>query len=498
MKGELRLVDELSPFSDNEFEVGTSLYGFKLNIYVDDTKTLEKQLKNKETFYKEMDAQEAGYRAMDFNDKEVYEEINYMRKHFDTIMDSVEFIKLSFEKTNEKEYITKNPIIKTKKIVLDIRLKLTETDRMVKLLEEYRDIKDIVYIYLDGNMGYVSLNDAYKTMLSIQEQAEKIKKLNLSPMETIMYVYDQVRYRTYASEEKGESYLQSRDLSNVLFGDKIVCVGYSRIFASLLKCLGITVYMVGLLNKAGNDGHERNSIYVKDDKYGIDGFYYFDATWASRDESTNNNYLYNYQFFAKTKSYMDKFKKYVEERIPIYSENMFDDAIKAIENKDTRLAIQYINSLNAMSIRILGYEFMPYEYVIIPNGVEILDIAELKGKFERIYKKFNTEIPGDVMLRVFNNVRKIEYYQNSELYPYTLSDIYATMKRSDWKLPENEKTNAAILLACIFGESESEARKEEFKIFCKDNEITDDVTGVRLTKVLQLVRDKKIIDTKNN
>ena len=58
MKGELCLVDELGPFNNNEFEVGTSLYGFALNIYIDDTKTLEKQLKNKETFYKEMDAQD--------------------------------------------------------------------------------------------------------------------------------------------------------------------------------------------------------------------------------------------------------------------------------------------------------------------------------------------------------------------------------------------------------------------------------------------------------
>ncbi|UKI57555.1 MAG: hypothetical protein L6V81_09640 [Clostridium sp.] len=75
-----------------------------------------------------------------------------------------------------------------------------------------------------------------KTIDAIDEIVKKqLEKHNLSTLEEIMYAYDLVREKVYTRELDTESDRISRDLSSVLFGDKIVCAGYVAIFNSVLK-----------------------------------------------------------------------------------------------------------------------------------------------------------------------------------------------------------------------------------------------------------------------
>ena len=52
-----------------------------------------------------------------------------------------------------------------------------------------------------------------------------------------MYVYDLIRERVYTAENPEEEYFVSRDITSVLLGDKIVCVGFSNLFAAIIENL---------------------------------------------------------------------------------------------------------------------------------------------------------------------------------------------------------------------------------------------------------------------
>ncbi len=494
MKGELILVDNV--FSEeNEFEMGVSAQDFGLNIYVDDEDTLEKQLKNRKSFDYCMNAI-AEYQALtgDVNE-EILKEIDYISEHFDNLLDSVEFIKLSFDELDNMEFIKKNPLVLSKKIALRERLDITDYDKLMGLMNEYKEIADKVYVSLNGNANYVSLLNCYKTMNEIKKQADEIKKLGLSPMETIMYVYDQVRNRVYTFENEDESCFKSRDLSEVMFGDKIVCAGYANLFSGLFHYIGIDNLVVQLMDKNNPKiGHARNVIYVKDDKYGIDGVYYFDSTWDSKRKNETDEYLYRYKYFAKTRKFIDDDKHYdLEDSLcPMYSVDMDKKIKKIIQDGEYDKLNRYYKSLNYMS-RLVTHTSLIDPRTLIPGLLWYgkFDKDELLTKFEEVFSKFNKEIPAETILKVFNNVRKIEYYQNPEYYPYSLEDMYKTCIRSNWQFADKYLDARAKIMQKVFGEEAKIDQIDNFKNYGHESGLFKEIEQVRLTKVLKFVCDKK-------
>ena len=228
MKGELVLVDEIS-YDLEEFSMFPCFGPFALAIYVDEEKTLESQLKNRSRFNECIAfAREC---QVDFDEisEKAEAEIKYVEEIFDNLLDEVEYIKIMFENTNVKEYVQNNPILLTKKIVLDETININDIEMIEEFVRDYEDVIDKIYVSLEGNNDYVSLQDCYKTIKEVQKNAEKSAVLNLSPIETIMYIYDEVRNRIYKEEKEDESTTKSRDLTKVLFGDKIVCAGFAPI-----------------------------------------------------------------------------------------------------------------------------------------------------------------------------------------------------------------------------------------------------------------------------
>lgn len=497
MKGELVLVDNV--FSEeNEFELSTSAQDFFLNIYVDEENTFEKQIKNKKAFNYCMEALEDFWSIDGEANEDQMKEKQYITEHFDNLMDSVEFIRLSFEELDNVEFIKNNPLVLTKKVALSEMLDITDYDKLMELMNKYNDIADKIYVSLTGNTNYVSLLDCYKTMSAIKQQSDDIKQLGLSPMETIMYVYDQVRNRVYTFENEGESCFKSRDLSEVMFGDKIVCAGYANVFHVLLHYIGIENLVV-LLTERNNpkSGHARNVVYVKDDKYDIDGVYYFDPTWNSKRKNETNEYLYRYTYFAKTRKFMDDDKNYdLEDSFcPMYSIDM-DKKIKRIidEVKFERL-MPYTKSLNYMSGLVTHSSIInPMHVLPMAPMYGQFDTAEFLKKFEEVFSKFNKEIPAETMLKIFSNVRKVEYYQNPEWYPYSLEDMYKTCIRSNWQFADKHLDARAKMLQRVFGEKVELDEVDNFKNYGHESGLFKEVEQVRLAKVLRLVCDKK----KNN
>ena len=475
MKGELRLVDEIE-LGEEEFSICASLSDFTLAVYVDKEKTLEKQLNNRTSFDRCMSISKRLSKELGFIDEEEEKQIKYIEDNFDNILDSVEYIRLAFENTSPKEFIKNNPIVLTKKIVINESLSITDYDKLLRLMEEYKDIADKVYVNLKGDLQHVSLMDCYKTMNLIREQAKQIASLGLSPMETVMYVYDQVRNRVYKNENSDEAHYKSRDLASVMLGDKIVCVGYSNIFNALLEYLGINNQVVSLdpCDSSSDDkGHARNIVYVKDPKYNIDGVYYFDTTWDSKKTENDNSYLYSYKYFAKTKNAMDKIDQgSLEDKfMPLYSESLYEEVKVLMEESNYYKLLHYL-----VTIRHMAY--LVGEKALICSEEELLtgkiDKKAFLAKLKKVISKFNKEIPAETMIELLNNVRKVEYHEDPEWYPYSVNDIYIAFVKSNWKFEGCHDANERLLLA-IFGEELYEKHpktlQEQFVDYAKETDL---------------------------
>lgn len=499
MKGELVLTDLIED-ELFEYELNPSFHDFSLSIYVDENNPLEKQLTKKEKFMECIKYMKSiGDDEISFYDSEE-KEIEFIYNNLSNILDSVEYIKLCFLETKVKEYISKNPKLLTKKIVLNETLEITDYDKLMQIMNEYKDIVDKVYVSMVDNSNYVSLKTCYRTISVIIEQADEIKKLNLSPMETIMYVYDQVRNRVYTHEEKDESLYKSRDLSEVMFGDKIVCAGYANIFHALLSYLGIKSSVVRLIDK--NDktrrtGHARNIVYVQDSKYDIDGIYYFDPTWDSKRKNENNEFLYHYNNFAKTRREVDsdKIHNYEDTYFTTYYSNIYERVEKKVKNGDFEGLMQYFKTINHMSCLING-EILIRVLDIVHNSPTYgcFDKELFLKKFKDVSDKFKKELSAETLIKLLNNVRKIEYYKDPEFYPYSIDDIYKTYMLSNWEFSSDFIDSGTQLLLTIFGkEIDFELDPtEKFIKYGNETKLFEDINKVRLTKTLQRTLSKKI------
>ena len=419
--------------------------------------------------------------------------INYIYSHFDDLLEESEYVVLPFLDEDNLEYIKENPFLQNKKIVLDEMVDMTDFDRVIELMDIYKDIKDKIYITVDGNSEYTKLTDCYKTIEEIRKTAESIKELNLSPMETIMYTYDIVRNREYNEEDENENYTKSRDLTEVMFGDKIVCLGFANYFNAILNCIGIKSNVVILGDSSGQRGHARSVIYVKDSKYNIDGVYYFDPTFDSK-KNDNNDYLYTYKFFAKTRNYMDKINDkhhLTDELSKDYSDDIFVKTENIVSSSKYSELLPFYRTVNYMG-NIVGEKMLLLSTTLHQNTPWYgnFNTKEFLDKFEDVCDKFNRPLPAETMLELFNNVRKIEFYQNPEWFPYDVNTIYRVYMNSDWKYNNSRVSDEEKLYMTLFG-SERELRKKEFISNMYEADVLKDIAGVRMAKVLQKVVQKK-------
>ncbi len=138
-------------------------------------------------------------------------------------------------------------------------------------------------------------SEVEKTINTINESANNIKQLHLSPLETLLNAYISVTKRKYKFEKNDENFAISRSVVGVSNNDAIVCSGYVELLSSLINKIddgNVKVFRNNVLIEQDNKiiaGHTNLIAYVKDDKYKIDGYYYLDPTWDYQRE--NDNYL---------------------------------------------------------------------------------------------------------------------------------------------------------------------------------------------------------------
>lgn len=499
MKGILLLTNELI-FDCKMCECAVTCYDFGLCLYIDDEYTLEKQLKNQNLI---IDGLKDGIKTSLFGkNNDCADRYKKLIANIDNFYNYVEYIVFTYD-VDIIKFINDNPIVKNKKIILPGNIKITDYDKVKDLLNKYDKYKDNIYVSMSNNRTYVRLSDCFTSISMIKNQGDEILSLNLSPMETIMYTYDIVRNRVYKDENEDDDKYISRDLNSILTGDKIVCAGFANYFSALLHYTGIKCYKTGttLKDDPNESGHERNVIYVKDDKYNIDGVYYFDTTWDSKRKNETNQFLNRYRFFAKTRKEIIELENdsYIHDDSPYFSDNLIEETKTSLEKNDIdSLAYKYMKTVNFMSRVVYGK-------LLIDLGDLYRKLLNSKSKTEYnnriisnlkiINDKFNKPIPAETYIKLLNNVRKIEYYKDSDFYPYTLDDLYRIYLNSNWKFSKNYYSDQERLLLAIFGKIKDEDRndkREDFINYAHLEDINRDIKEVRLTKVLQKTYAKKI------
>ena len=115
----------------------------------------------------------------------------------------------------------------------------------------------------------------------------KICHLNrLTPLEALLWCYITATKRSYNAESEDEGPGMSRSIYGVLTSNRIVCVGYVELIISYLtsyyKNYANTILTFSNRTKSntnkGIEGHRSLMVYIKDSKYGIDGYYLLDPT----------------------------------------------------------------------------------------------------------------------------------------------------------------------------------------------------------------------------
>lgn len=278
-------------------------------------------------------------------------------------------------------------------------------------LTEYKDIlnkyflsdmnrSDISFYYQENNKP-ISMIELYNTSIMVDNIVSKVRSTNLSPIESIMYIYDNIKKRIYKKDE--EDYHNSSDVNLVLTGDAIVCSGYSNVFNAILRCIGISA--MPLISTTAN--HQRSIIYIRDDKYNIDGVYVFDPTWDRKRDSRDNNYINKYNYFAmllslSNRSAPDDFSKALS--------LSFDDIMKCNEDIVNDESIKTMDMVNKIFEFIMNRSFTTIESESFNglSGNKIID--KLSEAHAFVLSKFDTcFLDEKVFARILYNTRKAQF-----------------------------------------------------------------------------------------
>lgn len=423
-----------------------------------------------------------------------------LKENISDVFDNIEMITIDFKNTNVKEFLDNNPMLLEKKICLGEEYTIKDFKKIVVLLKEIKGYEKNIYIKMDNHSKPVCIQEIYDIVIkNIETTANYIMSLNLSPMETIMFTYDIVKNRVYKHEQEFEGMEESRDLKNVLSGDKIVCEGFANHFDALLSYMGFNTTFITLVIENSSVGHIRNMVYVVDQKYGIDGVYSFDSTWDSKEEN-NDNCFYKYLWFAKTRKEIEILEnnKYTYRVNDLYDKDLVE-MLKKIRNADSPLAVKdiltaCISNVNFMSRLIYGDNLVSIEKLHLNPYKKYTDL-----EFENILlivkemqEKFNKPIYANTYLEVLRNVRKVQYYINPDSCIYDINEMYKAYIESQWKFKDTVLSDTERLMLAIFGEEPKEkSKRDNFITNMNKTNICRDIEGTKLAKVLSLYLNSK-------
>ncbi len=206
------------------------------------------------------------------------------------IMSQIENINIIIKKL-KKSGIDKNEIVIS---FLHDKSYKTNSNESCKVLYELEQHFSGYKIGIESGDVTWSSEQIVNANKKLDKIVEDIKSKNLSKLEQLFLSYSIITQKIYKEASNNESLYTSREVYGILNSDKIVCVGYVELLKEIMARLGIENDIkifsnkVKLPGKTKTEYHENCIIYIKDDKYGLDGYYYCDPTWDSKREGDTN------------------------------------------------------------------------------------------------------------------------------------------------------------------------------------------------------------------
>lgn len=382
----------------------------------------------------------------------------------------------------------KNNIEKCLKTIENLNQEEIELEAFSISLSEYKEIlskydldkldNKNIKIYYQKNNSAITIKELYKLSLDIDKIVKEIKKYNLSPLEQVMYVYDEVKKREY---KDCEDKLLSRDLDKVINGTNIVCVGYSNMFNAVLKSLNINA--TALISDKKH--HQRSLIYLKDDKYKIDGLYVFDPTWDSK---KNDQYIDNYKYFGLT---LEEAERTAPTEL-YQNTNLSFEQIKKIYMFDidtyNREDIEKLNDIELLfNFAGVSKEYKEFHEIMkMYKFSSAEDRLKAKNIYNNFLVKYNApKLSEKTLFEALLTTRIIEYYKDITK-EINVEDIKEAIIFSRSHRKANNETCDAYtrLLLALFGDDSVEDSLEQFEK--QNNEsIKRRVLIIRLLKTLR-------------
>ena len=172
----------------------------------------------------------------------------------------------------------------------------------VRFLDKYTE---------DEEVSLKEISEMYQYILNI---AQKIKSKNYTQLESIYYIYSELKKKKYNEEGKDESYHKSRSLNQIINSNKIVCAGYSNYFLAISDILHLNVEEILWDPIEGHkSGHSSLIAFINDPKYKAQGVWGIDTTWDSKRSEDDEEYKLNLSHFLMPLAYdeLDKEKHFL-------------------------------------------------------------------------------------------------------------------------------------------------------------------------------------------
>ena len=234
--------------------------------------------------------------------------------------------------------------------------------------------KENVRVKYQENSNDISLAEYYKMYYRIYNMVNEISDFELSPLEQIMFVYDIVKSRIYC--DNLDDYDKARNLHEVINNKYIVCAGYANMMEFILHELGHNIYSLAFCYENSEEGHMRNLIQIKDDKYNMSGLFFLDVTYDSKKSDDIDN-LNNYTAFMKSYNYfksLNPTEQFMSNNYKVLQcEQESNDKFDLTNNDESISPNQFFECL--YNIRKKQYEIKTIDYMPTLDEFEQIMVA---------------------------------------------------------------------------------------------------------------------------
>ena len=274
----------------------------------------------------------------------------------------------------------------------------------------------------------IDLNEFIETLEIVNLMESYISRFSLSEIEKQLLLFDIIRERIYKKGNPNDK-TAAKDLNRVLKEEEIICAGYANIFAAVSNQLGIpTIVKKYYSIKNPTTGHATNVSYVYDSLYGDYYALEYDATWNSRKNEEDKEWINNYDFAAQPES-LATLEKYLKKEYGVYYSvtNTLNAEYIKYQNL-LKLNLPYI--INLQIDKFIRFAMNIYKYCNQKDKVatleqfrsELTDDSKIDPKYinklnQEVHRINYKKIPVKDFIKMIYRVRRIEHSIDPQKYP---------------------------------------------------------------------------------